>query len=735
MIPILFEAQTKDFRSNGIGRLSDCISFQVTEERNGSYEVVFKYPVTGLHFDEIIDDRIVYTTHDNTGDKQPFLIYAKSAPINGIVTFNAHHISYGLTDVIVKPFTASSVSSTLNKLRTAAMTDQPFSFWTDKTTVANFKSKIPASARSLLGGTEGSILDVFGGGEYEFDHYLVKLHDDRGADNGVTVRYGKNLTSFVQTHSVLNSYNTIIPYWTDIEGNVVYGNPVVAIGSGTKKYTNTWTEENDTVITDENGNSLEFDYYLNHAVTMNFTDRFVDAPTKAQLQEVAASYLASNTPWLPLDNLKFNFVDLFGAGEIRVDKSGYLTDENDNYILDENNERIMTVQNFAITDIPSLTNVKLCDTVTLIYTALGVSTKAKVIKTVWNPLLDRYDSLEMGNARPTLSQVINKGTRVLLADYSTTTEMESAIDHATSLITGGMGGHVVFAYDAEGKPTEIFVMDTEDVNTATNVLRINVNGIGFSHNGLAGPFETAWTLDGHFVANFIDTGTLSANLIRAGVLASNDGSSYWDLDGSDLRFYDKRFDSFVELDEGYIKFGHGEETFGKLIRRLTGDGDDVFAIIGGPDDNAIITLRDFIHAFADGEITISTKTYYRMFANDSWQIYVGSNNNDYIRIYNDGTYEYIDIHTDGYYYAKAKDSVQFYSGTGDRSKIRMYDDGTFKFIDLNSDGEYIRIDGKDNYIRLQTSRLNINGHDGYNGNVTVDGKTLTFTKGILTGVS
>ena len=695
MIPILFEAQTKDFGSNGIGRLSDSISFQVTEERNGSYEVVFKYPVTGVHFDEIIDDRIVYTTHDNTGDKQPFIIYAKSAPINGIVTFKAHHISYGLTDVIVKPFTASSVSSALNKLRTAAMTDQPFSFWTDKTTVANFKSKIPASVRSLLGGTEGSILDVFGG-EYEFDHYLVKLHDDRGADNGVTVRYGKNLTSFVQTHSVLNSYNTIVPYWADIEGNVVYGNPVVAIGSGTKKYTNTWTEESDTAITDQNGNAFEFDYYLNHAVTMNFTDRFVDAPTKAQLQEVAASYLASNTPWLPLDNLKFNFVDLFGAGEIRVDKSGYLTDENDNYILDENNERILTVQNFAITDIESLTSVKLCDTVTLVYTALGVSAKAKVIKTVWNPLLNRYDSLEMGSARPTLSQVINKGTRVMLADYSTTTEMESAIDHATSLITGGMGGHVVFSYDAEGKPTEIFVMDTEDVDTATNVLRINVNGIGFSHNGVEGPFETAWTLDGHFVADFIDTGILSANLIRAGVLSSNDGSSYWDLDGSVFRFFDKRFDSYVELDEGYISFGHGDEIFGKIIRRLTGDDEDVIAIVAGPDEETMLAMRDDVSLIAKGRIYQKAGTYYR---------------------------------TD------TKENVQFYTGRNYSSKIRMYDDDDFQFIDLNSDGEYIRIDGKSNYVRIQTTRLSINGYDGYNGSVTVDGKTLTFTKGILTGVS
>jgi archaellin len=72
-------------------------------------------------------------------------------------------------------------------------------------------------------------------------------------------------------------------------------------------------------------------------------------------------------------------------------------------------------------------------------------------------------------------------------------------------------------------------MDTKDTGSAVNVMRVGQSGIGFSHNGVNGPYESAWTIDGSFVADFITTGSLSANLIKAGTIRSNDGSVNVDL--------------------------------------------------------------------------------------------------------------------------------------------------------------------------------------------------------------
>ena len=114
MIPILYESGTTTFTTNGIGRLTDCISCRVTEERNGIFEAEFEYPITGQYYSEIQEGRIITVSHDEQKDKQPFIIYARSAEISGKVTFYAHHISYLLNGIIVQPFTATSVADAFN---------------------------------------------------------------------------------------------------------------------------------------------------------------------------------------------------------------------------------------------------------------------------------------------------------------------------------------------------------------------------------------------------------------------------------------------------------------------------------------------------------------------------------------------------------------------------------------------------------------------------------------------
>ena len=721
MIPVLIDQYGTSYQTT-LGRLSDCVSCLVTEERNGEYEAEFEYPITGIHYEDIIEGRTILVDHDDTGKAQPFDIYSHTAPIDGIVTYHAHHVSYRLSNVILKPLTASSASSAFSKFETQTMTPQPFTFITDVATAASFKVTHPSSVRSVLGGVEGSILDVYGG-EYEFDDFTVKLHAARGANNNVTIRYAKNLTDLEEEYDELDRYTAIIPYWMDTDsGECVYGDQITARNG--KLFSYTWTNRNNVTITDENGEDFYFDYYESKAVTMDFTDEFQSRPSKEQLEARAAAYLKSNKPWVPKENLEVDFVALWQTEEYK--------------------------------NIAPLERVGLCDTVRIIYTALGVDSTAKVIKVVWNALAERYNSIELGEAKASFADTIMQSTEKIVEDRPTYSMMAEAIDKASELIRGGTGGHVVMGVDAEGKPNEIFIMDTEDVNTAVNVLRINMNGIGFSSNGVEGEYSTAWTLDGSFVADFITAGSMAANRIRTGTLASTDGSSYWDLDGSELRFYDKRFDSYVELDEGYIRFCHGDEQFGQLIRRLTTEGgDDVFSIIGGPNTNSMISMRDFVNITAKEDINVSSKGTIRQNANDSVQVYVGSENRDYVRIYNDGTYELIDAKTGGYISMTGENSVQMYSGESNASKMRMYDNSTNQYIELNSGGNtWLRIDGKNSYamleggantfvrvdegngyVRIDASDLIINGYGGYTGSFTAGDSTVTVKNGIITNVS
>lgn len=111
----------------------------------------------------------------------------------------------------------------------------------------------------------------------------------------------------------------------------------------------------------------------------------------------------------------------------------------------------------------------------------------------------------------------------------------SAVDAATKLITGAKGGNVRFVHDGNGKPTELLIMDTDDIATAQKVWRFNIGGFGFSSNGYNGTYATAITQDGHIVADFMDVGTLSAVLIK-----SADGKSKWNLSTGEMDLYNTK---------------------------------------------------------------------------------------------------------------------------------------------------------------------------------------------------
>lgn len=602
MIPILYEKDETQFTTNGLGRLTDCTYCRAIEERNGIYEAEFDYPVTGAHFDDIQIGRIIACTHDEQGDVQPFDIYAKSEPINGVVTFRAHHISYRLNEITVKPFTAGSCAEALSKIDSKSVTTNPFTFWTNKSVTATFMSETPRKARAMLGGENNSILDVYGTGEYEFDKFDVKLYLHRGQDTNVSIRYGKNLVDFNNDEDTSDVYTAIVPYWL---GNETVGEESVTVLVTLPEW---FLTSGHTV---PSGREV--------IVPMDLSGEFSEKPSVSDLRTRAQSRLASSDGWLPNQTVTINFVQLWQTEEYK--------------------------------DYAPLQRLRLCDTCGVFVPMYGMSLRAKVIKVVYNVLLDRYDSMELGDKPTTYAAVLEKSfdskaagleqgfqaikidietveqvaaadatqkanaaeqaaisaastdatqkanaaqsaaisaaatdatqkanaaqsaaeatasadatakanaaeaaakgytdTEIASAKSTIESEYEQAIEDATELIRGGTGGYIVTTVNANGKPIELLITDNLNLNQAVNIWRWNLGGLAHSSNGYNGPFtDVAITQDGKINASMIMTGTLNANLIRAGVLSDVSGDNSWNLATGEL-----------SMEKGSINLGNGK---------------------------------------------------------------------------------------------------------------------------------------------------------------------------------
>ena len=339
MTPILFDKTETTFASNGIGRLVDCISCTVTEERNGIYECEFEYPITGKWYQEMIaNGGIIGVIHDDNHDIQPFDIYKSEAPIDGVVKFYAHHISYRLNNIILKPFTAASASAAIAGISTNSVNTNPFTFSTDKVVSAQFALKHPSGVRSILFGQEGSLLDVYGTAEFKFDKFSVQMLQHRGSDTGVTVRYGKNMTGLEQTTDDSGTYNAIAPYWTD-GTTFVYSSPVII--------------QPTSAITPVK------------PVALDISDQIKEQPKAAQVATMARSMLDKYKPWERTENLKIDFIAMWQTPEYE--------------------------------NVASIQQVGLCDTVSVYYTELGiVAEKQKVVRVVFDVLSERFSEMELG---------------------------------------------------------------------------------------------------------------------------------------------------------------------------------------------------------------------------------------------------------------------------------------------------------------------------------------------------
>lgn len=549
MIPILYATVTEGTvpTDYGLGALTDCLACQVTEERNGAYELQLEYASGGIHAEDLQVNRFIKAKPNFTDDPQLFRIYKIGKTMNGRFTVYAQHISYDLSGKLITTGTAGSITAACLLLTASAGN---FVVDSDKNTVGDFEVLEPSSVRSWFGGKTGSLLDVYGTGEWHYDNYTAYLYATRGADRGVQIRYGKNLTELSQEINIENLATGVLPYCIDDSGNKTIGTKV--------------------------STGLVFD--VDRDIAVDFSDS-VDfessTPLATQLSTIATAYVTNNNFITGLQNIELDFVQLSDLTE-RVD---------------------------------------LCDTVHIYFEPLGISASLKCIKTTWDVLKDRYTACEFGDSKTNIADTIVTQAKKI-DEKPSTSVMHDAIDHATELITGNLGGYVIM-HDAnhDGEPDELLILDAASggkIANAVDVWRWNQAGLGHSGNGYSGPYDSvAITYDGKISASAVTTGVLNANLIKAGVIEDVNHNSQIDMTTGIAKLYEliaKRNFTVVDASNVYVGSLTALVGNGSALRLYDSTGTNYIVRLEQVNDKGQLLILD---SNGNAKATLATNTYDR----------------------------------------------------------------------------------------------------------------------------
>ena len=487
MKPILYEPKATDFENNGgIATLADCRSLKVTEEANGSYIAELTFPITTKYSEYLEDVNYQIKCKPNDLDSyHVFYIYTHYKDMaTGLLYVTAKSRTMKLGNRTVKNVVIDNQTGiqAMALLHDGMDLESDIKMFSDITTISSTSFEV-SNPLECIKGIDGSLNQRYGG-EIKHEPNRISLLKRRGKDNVTTIRYRKNLEGFKLELNWDGLVTRIFPYAdvqnTDGKTERIYGNKVDSQYIG-------------------NYDGEVYARYIQFTEDQGATDT-------ATLNKVASKYFTS-----------------MNAG---VDKPKVSAEVN-----------IRKLDNQA--KFKNFRQLGIFDSFTVFHERYNINLEMTVNKVVYDGLLEQIESIEAGDPKFTFfEEQQNQFTEVM---KKVPTKQYSSVftDYVTKIISGNDGGNVI--WHPKERPTDLFFVNGTTLEDSKQVLRINKSGIGFSSNGWKGPFNTAWTLDGTFVADFIRSGTLNADLIKAGVL-------------SGIKIRSVNNDFIIELDNGRIRF-------------------------------------------------------------------------------------------------------------------------------------------------------------------------------------
>lgn len=475
----IYKSDENIFTHNGLAILNPITAY-IEEELNGVYQLHLTIPYDHYgKWKEVEEYRII------KANQQLFRIQ-KVTPGMTTLGIYATHIFYDLADnyVLDTNIVEKSGALALNQILNRLSFETKFTATSDILSINNARIVRKNALNAIMGSDDNAFINRWGGELYR-DNFFFSINERVGKNKGFKITYTKNMTGFsaeidmstVATRLIPIAYDGLMlpEVYLDSENIHQFPHPIIKeLELSDIKVKSDELEDNGGFETEEE--AFEVMRTRTEAV---FKDQKLDQPSV---------------------NYKINFVSLSQTEEYK--------------------------------QFEFLETVGLGDDVIVYHKPLDIHVTARCIKYRLNLITNHYDSIELGTFKKNLSTIVESVTEEV--KNQTThfkSELEKAKQNATNLITNAMGG---FVYKTN---SELFIMDTDDLNTAVKVWRWNINGLGYSRNGINGPYEAAMTMDGAIVANMITAGILNANLIRAGAIKSVNDIVDFNLDGGFINFH------------------------------------------------------------------------------------------------------------------------------------------------------------------------------------------------------
>lgn len=479
----VYEEMPADLETNGHALIDWADLPEINRILNGDYTFYGNYSLDGQNVEYLKEDNFI-RAEDEDGKMKYFEIKKVTKNLNSF-SVTGRAIGYMLSrNFIESSFTQNGTGSIImSRLKAALAFEQPFSFESDIQTVHQFTVKQTNPVDAVIGSNNGNEnLASITAGELDMDNYRFRLLSRIGKDNGYRVDLGVNLES-IEEEIDGNYYNSLY-----LIGGVPEGDYDEDKEPITYKYLEL------TGVTDKN---RRIGKYENSELT-----------TVEELKKWGQSKFDVDRVHEPSITHTVSMVQLEHTLEYKKDAE----DGNDEKSQEENIYEQIAKLHFG-------------DTCYCTVAKLGIEVAERMIEYTWYPTLGKYKSVTLGNDIEFYTNATATETAKLRQKVESRTElMVEAVRNASSWITGTKGGYVRMR--PEKAPSEILIMDKPSVADAQKVWRWNLGGLGYSNNGVNGPYGLAMTQDGAIVADFITAGILSGILVQGVALKTLDDKSF-----------------------------------------------------------------------------------------------------------------------------------------------------------------------------------------------------------------
>ncbi len=450
----VFNADERVFTNNG-EKILNPLKAVILKEDNGDYELELETRIEDK--DYIVNDKIIVC--DTPWGAQGFRVYNPQKKSSKI-TCTCKHLFYDTASYLISDayVVDKNCNDALNHLNNACDVTTPFTMLSDVQTINSYRC-----VRKSLEEAINEVLERWGG-HLVRDNFNIEIRDTIGQDNGVTLRYGKN----IQDIQVKEDWSAVVT-------------KILPVGKDGLMLEEKYITTSDLSPEEANYKLL---YDKPYTKTVTFTQDIDEEALKEQYPDEKEYEEALNNALI--DDLMAQAID---------------------YIR----ENCIPKINYSVkADIDNVTDVG--DIIEVYDERLALRLMTSVISVKWDCIQKRYTEVNFGNFSEKLKNLITTTTTATKKEVKDTVSTE-VMPQVEVKLQKALGGSYCI-YDGQ----QILIVDKLPKEEAKNCIRINNAGIAFGKDGINGEFTSVWAIDGTLDMQAVNVVNLVADMIKGGTL-------------------------------------------------------------------------------------------------------------------------------------------------------------------------------------------------------------------------